>query len=131
MRSEDQHAAIEVARVCVGLSVQELWLRYLALGGSCDAFDVDGHLQGLVALDTFQQDVLAQAANEALDEFVDSRRVPLSGAARDPTADGALTEVIDQLLTRWHRAPAPALRPQAESPPEEEGRPPTGSPARV
>jgi hypothetical protein len=123
MGSEDQHAAIEAARLGVGLSVQELWLRYLALGGSSDAFDVDGHLQGLVALDTFQQDVLAQAANEALEEFVHARRVPLSAAARGPEADVGLAEVIDHLLTRWQGAPHPGLRPPPGAPRQEEHPP--------
>jgi hypothetical protein len=129
--SEDQHAAIEVARVGIGLSVQGLWLRYLALGGSCDAFDVDGHLQGLVDIGSFQQTVLAQAVNEALDEFVDARRVPLAAASRSAAADDTLTEVIDQLLTRWHGAPDPVARPPAEAPPEAEKDPPTSSAAQA
>lgn len=59
------------------LSVQDLWLRYLGLGGANDAFDVDGFLQGLVPLEPFQRSVLAQALNEALTDSYDRYRIPL------------------------------------------------------
>src|SRR3712207_876268 len=99
MTTEDRYRAVEVARLRADLSVQQLWLRYLALGGSSDAFDVDGYLQGLVPLESFQQDVLAQAVNEGLEELYHSLRVPLSASAGDDRLDGALRDVIDQLLS--------------------------------
>ncbi len=68
MTSDDRHRAMEAARVRAELTVQELWLRYIALGGSSDDFDVDGYLPGMVSLDTLQQDVLAEAVNEGLEE---------------------------------------------------------------
>ena len=49
-------------------------------------------------METVQQDVLAQAVNEALEELYRSLRVPLSGTRGDAPVDGALTDVIDQLL---------------------------------
>lgn len=111
MSSEDRHEAVEAARVRADLSVQQLWLRYLGLGGSGDAFDVDGYLQGLVPLSSFQQEVLAQAVNEALEELYRSLQVPLSAPFGDGAADGSLTEIIDQLLARrpdsWHPTPPP------------------------
>ena len=69
---------MDAARVRAELTVPDLWLRYVALGGTGDAFDLDGYLQGLVPLETFQQDVLAQALNEALEECYRANRVPLS-----------------------------------------------------
>jgi len=65
------------------LTVQDLWPRYVALGGTGDAFDLDGYLQGLVPLESFQQDVLAQALNEALDDLYTAHHVPLSAGSAD------------------------------------------------
>src|SRR5215213_6007682 len=66
MASEARYRRMDAARVRAELTVQDLWLRYLALGGTGDAFDLDGYLQGLVPLDDFQQDIFAQALNDAL-----------------------------------------------------------------
>jgi hypothetical protein len=104
MISDDRHQAVEAARLRADLSVQQLWLRYLALGGSSDAFDIDGYLQDLVPLDTFQQDVLAQAVNEALEDLYRSLQVPLSAANGDGAVDDALPDVIEQMLA--HRPDA-------------------------
>jgi hypothetical protein len=111
MTSDDRYRAVELARLRADLSVQQLWLRYLALGGSSDAFDVDGYLQGLVPLDAFQQDVLAQAVNEGLEELYHSLRVPLSASAEDGRLDGALHDVIDQLLSVRPSDPTPGPVP--------------------
>lgn len=105
MTSDDRHRPMEAARVRAELSVQELWLRYIALGGGSDAFDVDGYLQGLVSLDTLQQDVLAEAVNEGLAERYRTARVPLSTPADDEGTEALLVEVADQLLAR--RPPEP------------------------
>jgi hypothetical protein len=99
MTSEERYRRMDAARVRAQLTVQELWLRYLALGGSGDAFDLDGYLQGLVPLDTFQQDVLAQALNEALRELFDSYLIPLSApAVLQGADDDRLRRLMDQLL---------------------------------
>ena len=98
MNSDDRHHLLEAARARAELTVQELWLRYLALGGTGDAFDVDGYLQGLVPLETFQQDILAQAVNEGLDDLLRSARVPLSAPTSDAPVDEPLHRVVQQLL---------------------------------
>ena len=105
------------------LTVQDLWLRYVALGGSSDAFDIDGYLQGLVTLETFQQDVLAQAVNEGLAELCRSLRVPLSASTGEGVDDGALAKVISQLLDRGPSTPDPKT-----TPPDDEGQPVAGPP---
>ena len=97
MTSDDRHRPVENARLRAELSVQELWLRYIALGGTGDAFDVDGYLQGLVPLDTFQQDVLAQAVNEELAETYRAVRVPLPIPLSNGVAD-LLDRIVTQLL---------------------------------
>lgn len=109
MTSGDRHQLLEAARKRAELTVQELWLRFVALGGTGDAFDIDGYLQGLVPLDTFQQDVLTQAANEGLEDIYRSARVPLSAPSPDGTVDDRLREVIQQLL--GDDLPARAAKP--------------------
>ena len=95
MTSEERHRRMDAARVRAELTVQDLWLRYVALGGTGDAFDLDGYLQGLVPLETFQQDVLAQALNEALEDLYRTYRVPLSAHPPDGSGDDRLRRLID------------------------------------
>lgn len=95
----------ERARVCTELTVQELWLRYIALGGVGDAFDVDAHLQGVHALPTFEEDVLAQAVNERLRELYHQTLVPLSTGSPGTTDDAAVRAVVDALLGQGDGAP--------------------------
>ena len=90
---------MDAARLHAGLTVQDLWLRYLALGGNGDAFDLDGYLQGLTALGSLQQDVLAQALNEALRESYQAHRVPLSTPEEvDGWDDERLRNLMERLL---------------------------------
>ena len=64
-------------------------------------------------LDTFEQDVLAQALNEALTEQYRSHLIPLSApAADDAWDDGPLRQLMDRLLEN----PSPAPRPGSEPP---------------
>jgi hypothetical protein len=93
MTSDERYRGMDAARVHAQLTVPDLWLHYLALGGTGDAFDLDGYLQGLVPLDTFQQDVLAQAVNEALDDRYRAYSVPLS----PPSGDAGAQE-LDRLI---------------------------------
>jgi hypothetical protein len=114
MTADERFRLVDHARIRAGLSVQDLWLRYLALGGTGDAFDLDGYLQGLVAMEVFQQDVLAQAVNEALEDRYRADCVPLSTPRAD--ADGErLERVIDQLLRQ-----RPATLRSLPRPPERE-----------
>ncbi len=89
---------MDAARVHAELTVQGLWLRYVALGGTGDAFDLDGYLQGLVPLETFQQDVLAQALNEALEDGYRAHRIPLSGPTGAEGQDARLHSLVERLL---------------------------------
>ena len=98
MTSDERSRAMDAARVHAELTVQSLWLRYVALGGNGDAFDVDGYLQGLAPLETFEQDILAQALNEALEDSYLAHRVPLSVQPAE-ARDGDLDRIIDDLLS--------------------------------
>jgi hypothetical protein len=80
----ERHELVEAARLRAELTVSELWLRYVALGGNGDLFDVDAYLSGLLPLGAFDQNVLAVAVNERLEEVYRAARVPLATPARDP-----------------------------------------------
>jgi len=102
---------MEAARLRAQLTVQDLWLRYVALGGSGDAFDLDGYLQGLAPLEIFQRDILAQALNEALEDDYRAYRVPLSTAPPGDHRDDRLSRLIDDLV-----AEPPPTRDDGEPP---------------
>jgi hypothetical protein len=126
MNNDHRHQAMDAARVGARLSVQDLWLRYLALGGSGDAFEIDGYLQGMVPLDSFQQDVLAQAVNEALEDLYRSLLVPLSATSVAGVAHRALHNVIQHML-----APQPAAPPEGSASSSGGAEPPTGRPPQM
>jgi hypothetical protein len=98
MTSDERHRRMDAARARAELTVQDLWLRYVSLGGTGDAFDLDGYLQGLVPLGTLQQDVLAQTLNEALEDSYRAYRIPLSTPPSDHAGDERLSRLIDDLL---------------------------------
>ncbi|RBY84938.1 hypothetical protein [Blastococcus sp. TF02A-30] len=98
MAPENRHELVEAARVRGELTVSDLWLRYVALGGNGDLFDVDGYLNGLLQLNPFDQDVLATAVNERLEELYRSVRVPLSSPPARLPASRELSDVVAALL---------------------------------
>ncbi len=116
MISDEPHRRMDAARVRAELTVQDLWLRYVALGGTCDAFDVDGYLQGLMSLETFQGDVLAQALNEALEDSYRAYRIPLSTPPPDQPGDEPFSRLIDELLENRLPAPGAESEPPAAGP---------------
>jgi len=93
--NEDRHEQVEAARIRAELAVSELWLRYVALGGNGDLFDVDAYLAGLLPLSNFDQNALAVAVNERLEEIYRTARVPLD---TPPGPAGELRDVIASLL---------------------------------
>jgi len=112
MTTEARYRRMDAARAHAELTVHDLWLRYLGLGGTGDAFDLDGYLQGLVPLDTFQQDVLAQTLNEALRDLFQAYRIPLSTPTpMEGWDDDLLRRLTEELLDG-----PPAVRPQDPQP---------------
>lgn len=95
--SDDRHGLVEAARMRAELGVVELWLRYVALGGNGDVFDVDGYLAGLLPLTATDEDVLAVAVNERLEELYRAARVPLSAPA-PAFPRGSLRDAVLRLL---------------------------------
>jgi len=84
-------------------------VRYLSVGGSrCDIFDIDAHLNGVLALDPIEQDTLAWALNERLDEVAAAAHV-LYLSVGEPTSE-SLQEVISDLLDDgWQPPPSSHL----------------------
>ena len=57
-----RHQLFEAARTRAEWTVQQLWVGYLALGGTRDAFDIEAFLHGLGPLDDAQSPAGDQAA---------------------------------------------------------------------
>ncbi len=89
---------MDAARARAELTVEDLWLRYVALGGTGDAFDLDAFLQGVVPLQTSQHNVLAQALNEALRDRYRTDLVPLAPLLPLAGVDDRLGLHVDGLL---------------------------------
>jgi hypothetical protein len=107
MDTEDRFRLCEAARIRGELTVQDVWLRYLALGGNRDAFDIDGYLQGLLPLETSEEHVLAVALNERLGEVHRSALIPLPFFSPDQPDGDARRAVIEELLGRDPSRPWP------------------------
>ncbi len=102
------HPLFEAARVRAELTMTQLWVRYLALGGGCDLFTVDAYLHGLVLLPPGQQDILANVINEQLDDLCQAAKVPYLHAVigRLPPFEDPV-DVLDELLGRPPRTNQP------------------------
>ena len=64
------------------LSLDQLWMRYFALGGAADPVDLDAHLAGIVPLPHHERDLLVHAINERLEEVIAQHRLPYSRPIR-------------------------------------------------
>ena len=102
MTHSSRHESIEAARRRAEMSVQELWLHYMSFSGIADLVEVEAYLQGLMPLPPYQEDKLAHAVNERLDELHQATRVPYSTTAADLEAEDPLA-VIDELLQEAKR----------------------------
>lgn len=76
---------LERARQETGLSVEDLWLRYVELGGTRTLLELDAYLQGLATPTTHDHDVAAQALNE---RYWELGRNPLMRFAADEVDTG-------------------------------------------
>ncbi len=66
--SPDRPLSLEEGLSRSGLSVEQLWLGYAALGGDAGELEVEAYVLGLLSADPYQHDVIAQALNES---FID------------------------------------------------------------
>ena len=53
------------------LTVDELWLKFFAVGGSVDQLELEAFLFGAHALPALERDLMAQALNEDLEDLED------------------------------------------------------------
>ena len=94
------------------LSIEQLWLRYFALGGDAALIEIEGYLQGLMPLPALQHDMLAHALNERLDELASSRRAEyIRPVLESRPSVGPLASLV-RLLEGMHQA-APERLPSA------------------
>ena len=109
VHDDEQRRLLAVGYQRAELTLEQLWLRYFALGGDAGLLEIEAYVHGLMPLPAFQRDLLAHAINERLDEFVRARRVPYSRTIReDKPAVGPLTALIT-LLEGMHRQPPDRL----------------------
>jgi hypothetical protein len=95
---EEQQSALRAAFELADLSLEQLWLRYFALGGNADLMEVDAHLSGLMGFPATERDMLAHAVNERLDELRAQRRAPYSRAIRlGAPSTGPLAALVGML----------------------------------
>jgi hypothetical protein len=72
----EQRRALDVGYRRAELTLEQLWVRYFALGGVAGLVEVEAYLHGVMSLPLLQRNVLAHAVNERLDELTWRHRVP-------------------------------------------------------
>jgi len=71
-----------------GLTVAEVWLSQVALGGDAGALEVEAYVLGLLTPDSYHHDLLAQAINEHFIEQGRNHPVAYSDTTSDPISRG-------------------------------------------
>lgn len=81
-----------------GLGLEDLYVRYFALGGTAGLVELEAYLQDLMPLPVVQRDMLAHAVNERLAELAPAAVAPYSRTLRhgDP-ATGPLAALVAAL----------------------------------
>ncbi len=64
MTTEGDGLSLQDGMARSGLRFDELWLRQFALGGDAGRLEVEAYVLGLLTVDPYHHDVLAQALNE-------------------------------------------------------------------
>ena len=105
----EQRRALDVGYRRAELTLEQLWVRYFALGGVAGLVEVEAYLHGMMSLPPLQRDILAHAVNERLDELTWRHRVPYSRSAREGRpASGPLAALVT-LLEGMRLAPPERL----------------------
>jgi Stage II sporulation protein E (SpoIIE) len=105
----DQRRALEVGYRRAELTLEQLWLRYFALGGVAGLVEVEAYLHGLMSLPPLQRDILAHAVNERLDELTWRHRVPYSRSVREGRPPRGPLAALVTLLEGMRLAPPERL----------------------
>jgi signal transduction protein with GAF and PtsI domain len=74
--ADSRSQLFEAAHRSADWTLEQLWLSYLALGGTLVVFDLETYLAGLAPIPADQQNVLACALNERLADLSHPGRVP-------------------------------------------------------
>jgi hypothetical protein len=104
MTHSSRHESIDAARCRAELTVQQLWLEYMSFSGLAGLVEVEAYLYGLMPLDPYQEDKLAHAVNEKLDDLYRAARVPYSTPSSADLELEHPLDVIDELLQEGKRA---------------------------
>jgi Stage II sporulation protein E (SpoIIE) len=104
-----QRAAIGGAVRHAELTLEQLWMRYFALGGDLDLVDVDAYVAELTQLPALDRDMLAHAVNERLDELTGQRRAPYASVVRQRRPVSGPFAAMVHLVEDAHGAPPERL----------------------
>lgn len=72
----ERFGILELARRELGLSVDDLWLRYFALGGMSSALEIEAYLLGALVTPGNVHDRIAVALNERFAELDRDHPIP-------------------------------------------------------
>jgi hypothetical protein len=75
----DLPGSLEHARRAVGLSLDDLWMRYFALGGMSTSLEIEAYLLGALVAPPHEHDLIAVALNERYSELGGDHPVPYRG----------------------------------------------------
>ncbi len=70
---------LDQARRDAELSIADLWLRYLSIGGNSEPIELDAYLNGALELMTHEYNLIAHAINEHHVEQGGNHPVPYAG----------------------------------------------------
>jgi putative methionine-R-sulfoxide reductase with GAF domain len=88
----EQASRLQATMAAAFINRRDLWLRHFSLGGDVREFEVDAYVHHALLLPQFQRDLLAEAANDILDEIAPPRASYTSealGGLTASTGDGA------------------------------------------
>ncbi|MCH8566295.1 hypothetical protein LTH96_11280 [Nesterenkonia sp. LB17] len=88
-RDESQRQNLGRAVRHSALPLKRLWLHYFSMGGTAGEYELNAYIHSLYSLPEFQQDILAQAANEMIDMLPSPPRASYSDEADHDWAPNA------------------------------------------
>ncbi|WP_159795933.1 PP2C family protein-serine/threonine phosphatase [Puerhibacterium puerhi] len=112
--AEVQRRRLRGALARLRAGVDDLWLRYLGVGGTADPAEVQAFLDGAGTLSAAERDRLALVANELLVESAGRLRVPFERTVRDVEPPSGQVAAFVELMVRTHLAPPEALAPAVD-----------------
>lgn len=109
MTPERQRQLIRTAQSRSHLGVDDLWMRYFALGGTVGPVELDAFLHGALDLPEEQRDCVALAVNEYLDGLVGENRAPYSHPIRALEPENGSLGALTALLRGTRMVPPDAV----------------------